>query len=52
MKAQKSILILPLLKLSLTILTQFFIVPELFPYKYRNAIPLFQIVFFDSQIQR
>ena len=52
MKAQKSNLILSLLKSSLSNLSLFFIYTKLFPYKYRNAIPLFQIVFFDSQIQQ
>lgn len=41
MKAQKSNLIRSLPKSSLTNLTQFFIYPKLFPYKYRNAIPIF-----------
>ena len=50
MKAQKSNLIPSLPKPSLTNLSLFFIYTKLFPYKYRNAIPLFYMVFFDSRI--
>ncbi len=50
MKVQKSNMIPFLLKPSLINPTLLFIYPKLFPYKYRNALPLFQMVFFDSRI--